>query len=370
MTGWKKAFAITMSALSCFCTFSACGANTKNKESAMTITTPTGEVFLYAFAAQEYLQAEEGANVHDYVSHMQNPQVAIELSWTCAEDYVSWTKVEYATQENYADAITQEVSGNENSVELFNLYKGTTYYVRITAYNQNNKKISQSKSTFTTTSLGPRVMNIPDIHNVRDLGGYQTMNGRKVRQGLLYRGGTLRPADVYKSELTEEGALYMRDVMGIETEIDFRDKKEAGGITESLIPNASLQYFTVSGYADILKYKESLRGIFTTLAREENYPIYMHCTGGADRTGTVAFLINALLGVPERQLIQDYEFTSFSIYGERNTQTGAYAAMFQEFRAMLEGYEGATLQEKTENCLLSIGVTTEEIAKLRAIMLE
>jgi hypothetical protein len=105
----------------------------------MTITTPTGEVFLYAFAAREYLQAEEGANVHDYVSHMQNPQVAIELSWTCALDNVAWTKVEYATQENYADAITQEVSGNENSVELFNLYKGTTYYVCVTAYNQNNK---------------------------------------------------------------------------------------------------------------------------------------------------------------------------------------------------------------------------------------
>lgn len=370
MTGWKKAFAITMSALSCFCTFSACGANTKNKERAMTITAPTGEVFLYAFAAQEYLQAEKGANVHDYVSYMQNPQVGVEIVWTCEAADVSWSKVEYATQENYADASTQEVLGNENSVEVFNLYNGTKYYVRVTAYDSENKALGVAESTFTTTDLGPRVMNIPDIHNVRDLGGYQTINGRKVRQGLLYRGGTLCPADVYESNLTEEGALYMRDVMGIQTEIDFRSKQEAGGITESLIPGTKLKYFTVSGYADVLNYKESLRGIFTTLAHEDNYPIYMHCTGGADRTGTVAFLINALLGVPERQLIQDYEFTSFSIYGERNTQTGAYAAMFQEFRAILEGYEGATLQEKTEHCLLSIGVTTEEIAKLRAIMLE
>lgn len=366
-TFWGKLAAICLAVTICMGA-PACGSS--KKEESLVITAPTGEVFPYAFAAREYLQAEEGANVHDYVAYMQNPQVAIELSWTCALDNVAWTKVEYATQENYADAITQEVRGQANSLELFNLYKSTKYYVRVTAYDQNNKKISQSKSTFTTTSLGPRVMNIPDIHNVRDLGGYQTMDGRSVRQGLLYRGGTLRPADVYKSNLTEEGAVYMREVMGIETEIDFRSEQEAGGIAESLIPGAKLKYFTIGGYADVLNYKESLRGIFTTLANEDNYPMYIHCTGGADRTGTVAYLINALLGVPERQLIQDYEFTSFSVYSERNTQTGVYAAMFQEFRAMLESYEGDTLQEKVEKCLLSIGITAEEIETFRAIMLE
>ena len=369
MTGWKKTFAITMSALSCFCTFSACGANTKNKESAMTITTPTGEVFPYSFPPQEYLQAGAGANVRDYLTYMENPQVGIAVSWACEAQNVDWFMVEYATAENYADALCQEVVG-ASLTELFNLYKGTKYYLRVTAYDANDKQIACAESSFTTTDLGPRVMNIPDIHNVRDLGGYTTKNGKRTRQGLIYRGGTLRPADVYQSNLTEEGAAYMSQVMGIQTEIDLRGEKEAGGIKESLIPNAELKYCTLGGYADIVNYKESVRTIFSLLASEDSYPLYIHCTGGADRTGTVAFLINALLGVSEKELIQDYEFTSFSVYGERNTQTGVYAEMFQQFRAEIEKCAGETLQEKTENYLLSFGVKEEEIANLRTIMLE
>ena len=242
--------------------------------------------------------------------------------------------------------------------------------MRVTAYDANDKKLGEVESDFKTTDLGPRVMNIPDIHNVRDLGGYTTENGKRTRQGLIYRGGTLRPVDVYSSNLTDEGAAYMSQVMGIRTEIDFRNEVEAGGITESLIPNAKLQYCTLGGYADIFNYKESVRKIFTMLANEDSYPLYIHCTGGADRTGTVAFLINALLGVSEKELIQDYEFTSFSIYQERNVQTGVYAPMYQAFRAEIEQCEGATLQDKTENCLISLGVTAEEIANLRAIMVE
>ena len=40
------------------------------------------------------------------------------------------------------------------------------------------------------------------------------------------------------------------------------------------------------------------------IADENRYPVYIHCTGGADRTGTLAFLINALLGVGEDDLIR------------------------------------------------------------------
>ena len=95
----------------------------------------------------------------------------------------------------------------------------------------------------------------------------------------------------------------------------------------------------------------------------------MHCTGGADRTGTVAFLFNALLGVSEAELIQDYEITTFSIYNTRSTQSGAYAEMFQEFLNKLYTYEGETLSQKTENYMLSIGVTQAEIDSIRIIML-
>jgi hypothetical protein len=113
---------------------------------------------------------------------------------------------------------------------------------------------------------------------------------------------------------------------------------------------------------------QSYRQLFSTLAVKENYPIYMHCTGGADRTGTVSFLLNAMLGVSELECIQDYELTSFSVYEERNTRSGPYAKYYEEFRAQLDAYAGDTLQEKAEAYLIRIGVTKAEIDSIKAIM--
>ncbi|MBO7515848.1 MAG: serine hydroxymethyltransferase, partial [Lachnospiraceae bacterium] len=40
-------------------------------------------------------------------------------------------------------------------------------------------------------------------------------------------------------------------------------------------------------------------------------PVYYHCQNGADRTGTMGFLIVALLGMGESDLAKDYELTTF-----------------------------------------------------------
>ena len=56
------------------------------------------------------------------------------------------------------------------------------------------------------------------------------------------------------------------------------------------------------------------------------------------------------------------------MYGQRNTKRGEYSKYFQEFLERLNAYTGSTLQEKTENYMLSIGVTAEEISSIKAIM--
>ena len=334
----------------------------------MTLSLPREDAVPYIQQAWEYLQAGAGANIRQYMVSVDNPNQAIKVKWSCEGNNVTTYKVEYATQADYSDAIVETCDGNTNFVELYNLYKATKYYVRVTAQNEKGEVLVKSEGTFTTTDIGPRVMLIPEIHNVRDVGGYKTLDGKTTKQGLIYRGGTLRPADVYKSNLTDEGAKYMRKVMGIKTEIDFRGSKEAGDITESVIPGAKLTYATLSGYADAFTGPEGYRQTFEILADKDNYPIYYHCTGGADRTGTVTFLLNALLGVAETELIQDYEFTTFSHYNERNSQQGLYANYFKDFRAGLEAFAGDTLQEKVESYLLSIGVTQSQIDNIKAIM--
>lgn len=136
----------------------------------------------------------------------------------------------------------------------------------------------------------------------------------------------------------------------------------------------------------------SLANIFRSFADEKNYPLYVHCNHGADRTGTVFFLLNGLLGVPYEQLVQDFELTTFSASGTR-TRTGInkddtfdrtseyagisecseqnYVAFDKLYELIMTNYgENKTLSQAIENYLLTVcGITSNEIAKIKSILL-
>ena len=101
---------------------------------------------------------------------------------------------------------------------------------------------------------------------------------------------------------------------------------------------------------------------FSDLADESNYPIYLHCTYGRDRTGTVCYLLEAVLGLSDENLRREYEM---SVFNDSYADFESFAGL----TTMLSMYEGATTQEKAENYLLSIGVTADEIASIRRIFL-
>lgn len=342
-----------------------------NMNDDLTLTLPEEEVYPYMDIAKEYLEAGAGADVRNYFMNLKSPCKGVRIEWKYdgGESVESYT-LTYATKPDYSDGIELQLDGDQDSCSLYNLYKATTYYCRIEA-NLGAPKGCVAEGSFQTTELGPRVMQIDGIYNTRDLGGYMTDGGVRTKQGLIYRGGSLLPADIYDGTLTEDGQAYMCDTLGIKTDLDIRGKgTESNDLTKSPIPGAQLLYVTLGGYASAFSMTENFRQAFSFLADKNNYPVYVHCTGGADRTGTLSFLFNALLGVSETELIQDYEFTSFSIYGERNSKAGTtYGDMFQEFLTKLNAYDGDTLKEKTENYLLHIGVTQTEIANIRSIML-
>lgn len=319
-------------------------------------------VYPYADFAKAYLEAED-PNVSDYTCGSVNPNVDTVISWNSNSQATGYT-VLLSTEKDYSNAKTYNVPAENCSVAVNNLLKAQTYYVKVMA---DGTSVA-TEASFTTTDLGPRVMTVDGVYNVRDMGGYLTASGKTTQQGLIYRGGALSPsADYPNVQITESGIATMAEEMGIRTEIDFRNSTEALGVTESCIPNAELIYCTLGGYdSGMINYAESYKKTFQLLARPESYPVYYHCTGGADRTGTVSYLLGALLGMDEADLIRDYEFTSFSMYGERNSKTTKYA--FGAMCALLETYEGATLADKAEQYLLSIGVTEDEIFNIRAIM--
>lgn len=132
------------------------------------------------------------------------------------------------------------------------------------------------------------------------------------------------------------------------------------------IPGAKLEYYGVDGYMYAYKASEKYKTAFSALADESRYPVYVHCNAGADRTGTICAIIEALLGMSEEDILHDYETTSFSVYGIRGYNEKTYP--FDKFWDKFNTYEGETLADKAENYMLSIGVTKSEIYNIRAIM--
>ena len=338
----------------------------------ITILSGTGEVFPYIDRAKAYWQAPAGTNVGDYDGTYRNQAQGIRLAWSCDSENVESFVLRYGVK---GGKMTEINFGKACEYSLFNLYKATEYEWSVTARLLDGSTISASAS-FQTTAIGPRVLEIDGIFNTRDVGGYLTKSGKRTKQGLLYRGGAMNlhyAADgsiIYPSDLTEKGKAILSEELGVKTDLDLRGLGvESGHATESPIPNAELVYIKINGYADAFETTENFRKIFSLFAKKESYPLYFHCTGGADRTGTIAFLLNGLLGVPEEDLIRDYEFTTFSIYCKRSTQDAEFAGYFQEFSEKLKAYAGESLAEKVENYLLSIGVTKEEISSMKEIFL-
>ncbi|KOG28550.1 GNAT family N-acetyltransferase [Streptomyces resistomycificus] len=169
------------------------------------------------------------------------------------------------------------------------------------------------------------------LHNFRDLGGYRTPDGLRVRPGRLYRAdslGRLSPG-------TPDWDRFLS--LGIRTVIDLRHpwEADAGGRVPShpsfTYHNLSIEhrpYNQAALTADVdpgpylaERYMEvaedgtkEIRGALELIARsaESETPLVFHCASGKDRTGQLAALVLSLLGVPEQTIVEDYSLTELA----------------------------------------------------------
>ena len=248
---------------------------------------------------------------------------------------------------------------NATTHEVYNLKVGTQYFWCV----QKNGRRSEVHSFYTSATL-PRCIRIDGISNVRDMGGY-AVDGGRIRQGLVYRGGEFE----LHMHLGEDGARELVR-LGIRTELDMRGEAvskvdfgtaEAIGIKRVLVPSVP--------YAPVFnrEFAQNAQDFFKVFANPESYPIYYHCWGGADRTGTFAFILGAYLGMRLEDLIDEYEFTSLSSWGIRTRNFGEFRNFLQLFMAL----DGKNLQEKATNFLKNhAGLCEAELETIKEIMVE
>lgn len=267
--------------------------------------------------------------------------------------------------------------------------------------------------------------NIPlqGTFNCRDLGGYQTKDGRITKWGKIFRSDAL-------NTITASDVHYLSR-MGIKSVVDFRASTEIESAPDISIegvehfylnPNAEVAALATGNLIDdktkiakLLKIANSSEGeayfndrlnemadqmrelvsakisneryrdFLKLLTNEENMPLLEHCKGGKDRAGFAAMLVLMVLDVPKETIIKDYLLTKENMQ-ERNKKRMDEYKEFTDHPLVLQYLEGLMstkqkyidaafeemdrISENTESYLKEIiGITEEEIFKIRKNLL-
>lgn len=272
--------------------------------------------------------------------------------------------------------------------------------------------------------MGERILKIPGMYNFRDMGGYPTKDGRRVKWGLIYRGDQL---------YNLEGDLNYLNSLNIKNIIDFRSTKEIEQYPNR-VPNTVDHSYNFSPEAEIAMFAgklqnneiheegkqlikiaqealakdpnagirnmmdqqvkfvteptaiESFKNTTKVVLNSDHAPIFQHCKGGKDRTGFASLIQLALLGVADQYLIYDYMLTQKArseknkrYYNNFLNQTGdpQYADYFFALFDTKEVYIQAALDaiHKTHDSIMDYAkeiydITDEEIAEFRNDYLE
>lgn len=329
--------------------------NTDNSESNIILTTYDDEVLLCSTGAKKLYDKEIDITTAKETGEPYRPFV---FEYTLLEDVGTLLLSEH---ENLSNADEYVLSPDKTSLTIDNLKTGTTYYYKVAT------KDEEAHGTFTTAKSN-RFVTIDGITNTRDIGGYVTNDGKTVKQGLLIRGVEMDALVVASYYVPSDSVGKTMDTFSFATDFDLREPTVyTGKYTSKLGSNVKHHFYDSPMYGHIFNetYAPNLKKIFSDLADDSNYPMYLHCTYGTDRTGTIVYLLQGILNVSQEDMINEYALTDF--YDD----CYATETSLDVINDGLQKYKGDTIQEKIVDFLTTdIGVTDKEIESIRKIFLE
>lgn len=244
-------------------------------------------------------------------------------------------------------------------------------------------------------TVGERTLPVGGMNNFRDMGGYETGDGKHVRWGMLYRSD-------HFCNTTDDGLAYLQK-LGLHTVIDYRSADETEKYPNRIIAEyirtyqldpsahtAELSAQFTSSKADedrnlvkkiaeqkekgLLKdrygivmeqyhnfvSKEACKMAYARMlqiAADPSSPaIVQHCRGGKDRTGFGAMLLLGILGVRKEAMVSDYMLT--------------YTNRIDRNKEKMEGYRKLTDDQDVLNYLYSLIETRPEFIEASITSIE
>lgn len=243
--------------------------------------------------------------------------------------------------------------------------------------------------------------------NFRDLGGYPTVDGRKVRRGRVFRSDGLHALS--ERDFDDLSRLGLRLVCDLRSE--YERKRRPTVWPQRFVPETVLMEVNAdpranhSGLLEILHKDSSAQGaaammlsvyrivpgmlaqyipsFFSALVSDHRVPLVFHCSAGKDRTGILSAIILLALGVSREVVIEDYLKTaryqnwSKILHHVDKFLKPIYAPARppQEVASIISGVERHFLEEalatmgerdgRIDDYLRGAGVTQEQIERMR-----
>ena len=285
----------------------------------------------------------------------------------------------YSQDSEFTPSDTIGIKPGSTEVNIYNLVPHHFYYYKVENVVENNDESNLSPLLVISGTIEVegqvRMIYAPSAFNIRDLGGWPTVDGKRVKYEKIYRGG----------ELNGKFAADSIDIvtlkkLGIAAEIDMRawheeeygvsafDFLSASEVESDEVPSfyASsdsgqlLEHLTQ--YMYLYRWRKEFQFIVQNM--RVGRPVYVHCRYGADRTGFLCMLLEGLLGVDYDGLVKDYLLTSFR-------GTNKEKELADGIISFISDLSGNTLQEKFNYYFVyRIGVSQSDIDYFRSEMLE
>lgn len=229
--------------------------------------------------------------------------------------------------------------------------------------------------------------------NARDVGGYPTADGRRMRRGALLRSDLI-------GRLTERGHQQML-ACGVRTIVDLRGEYEhrvdpspyaththadaspryvpAPLIDEGDVDTVNRLNWTRARYGAnycvlLDGFRRQVATILTTIADAPEGGVLVHCFAGKDRTGVIVGVLLALAGVSTETIVADYALSERHLWDRWESLRGGDTSLppphappeaMAEVLAWLEREQGGAVAY-----VRSLGLSDEQVARLMERLVE
>lgn len=241
-------------------------------------------------------------------------------------------------------------------------------------------------------TVADRSLHLDGAKNFRDLGGYRTMSGEWVKEGVAFRSGKLGGLSPAEWTTVEDS--------GVNLDIDLRNLQErtqqpdnppvgmdyrvddvvgipgprpvsladctpwvlvnAGVALSEMTQETSNSAFTAMSYPLMVCYsgaEQAYHDMLTQIAEDETGAVVFHCSAGKDRTGWGAAVLLTILGVPRGTVVADFMLSN-TYRGANSVQQAWLDAAFNQVHDSFGSFENYVHE--------GLDLSDATIAKLRA----